>query len=105
MGSVESYRKLTDELATIGTGYLPPLCTGQQIEIHPESVVAPDADLKGSVVAGRGVCIGEGVRLENVIIWDDVQIEPGSFLKECIVTDGMKITGSHSDEILVPGKK
>jgi mannose-1-phosphate guanylyltransferase len=105
MGSVESYKKLTGELALFGAGYLPPLCTGQQIEIHPESVVAPDVELKGSVVAGRGVRIGEGVRLENVIIWDDVQIGAGSCLKECIVADGMKVTGNHSDEILVPGQK
>ena len=82
-----------------------PLPTGQSISIDPEAVVQPGCSLKGSVVAGRGVRISEGVGLEDVILWDDIHIEKGSCLKDCIVADGMNISGCHTGKILAPGLK
>ena len=103
MGSIESYRRLTAELARIPQGSLLPIKTGERITIDPAAVVHPACRLNGSVVAGRGVRIREGVRLENVILWDCVSIEKGSSLKECIVADGMVISGNHSGKIFAPG--
>ncbi|MGO9021924.1 MAG: sugar phosphate nucleotidyltransferase [Syntrophobacteraceae bacterium] len=104
VGSVQSYRKVTGELAQLDPGLLLPVRTGENISIHPEAVVHPDCSLKGSVVAGQGVRICEGVSLENVILWDDIRIEKGSSLKDCIVADGMSISGSHTGKIFAPGE-
>jgi mannose-1-phosphate guanylyltransferase len=103
VGSVRSYGKVTGELCQLEPGFLLPVRTGQNISIDPEAVVHPDSSLKGSVVAGRGVRICEGVSLENVILWDEVRIEKGSSLKDCIVADGMSISGSHTGKIFAPG--
>ncbi len=103
VGSVESYGKVTGELCQLEPGSLLPLRTGEKISIDPEAVVHPDCRLKGSVVAGHGVRICQGVSLENVILWDDIRIEKGSSLKDCIVADGMSISGSHTGKIFAPG--
>jgi mannose-1-phosphate guanylyltransferase len=103
VGSIESYRKVTSELALLKPDCLRPVPTGQNISIHPEAFVHPDCNLQGSVVAGNGVLISEGVRLENVILWNDIRIEKGSSLKDCIVADGMTISGSHAGKIFAPG--
>ena len=103
VGSVQSYGKVTRELAQLDPGFLLPVRTGENISIDPGAVVHPDCSLKGSVVAGRGVRICEGVSLENVILWDDIRIEKGSSLEDCIVADGMSISGSHTGKIFAPG--
>jgi len=105
MGSIESYRGLTMELARLNPGCLSPVPTGQDISIDPEAVVHPGCSLKGSVVAGPGVRISEGVGLEDVILWDNIHIERGSHLKDCIVADGMSISGRHTGKIFAPGLK
>ena len=103
MGSVESYAKLTRELAALGPGRFPPIQTGEAVTIHPEARINPDCRFEGSVVIGRGAVVREGVSLENVILWEGVRIEKGSCLKDCIAADGMTISGSHSGKIFAPG--
>lgn len=105
MGSIDSYRRLTRELARLDPGCLSPLPTGRNISIDPEAVVHPGCSLKGSVVAGPRVRISEGVGLEDVILWNDIDIEKGSYLKDCIVADGMSISGRHTGKIFAPGLK
>ncbi len=105
MGSIQSYSNVTEELAQIEPDYLPPLKTGHNISIHREAIVHPDCHLAGSVVVGRGARISEGVRLENVIVWDDICVEKGSSLKNCIVADGMSVSGSHTGKIFAPGQE
>jgi mannose-1-phosphate guanylyltransferase len=105
MGSIESYKRLTNELGVLAPGILPPLRTGEEICIHPEASVAPGSQLKGSVIAGRGARIAEGAHLEDVILWDNVRVDAGSYLKSCIVADGMRISGNHSGKVFVPGQE
>lgn len=103
MGSISSYMSLTAELGRLGPGFLPPLHTGREVWIHPEADVAPRTVMKGMVAVGQGAHICEGSHLENVIVWDNVRIEPGTVLKECIIADGMRIAGRHAGQVLVPG--
>jgi mannose-1-phosphate guanylyltransferase len=103
MGSVRSYIKVIGELALLDPGRLPPVKTGEYVSIGPETVVHPDCTLKGSIVAGRGVRICRGVSLQDVILWDDVRVEEGSSLKDCVVADGMSISGRHAGKIFAPG--
>ncbi len=102
MGSIESYRRLTGELAGLEPDSLWPLPTGENISIDPQAFVHQGCILKGSVVAGHGVRVSEGVSLEDVILWDDVHIAKGSCLKDCIVADGMSISGCHTGKIFAP---
>jgi mannose-1-phosphate guanylyltransferase len=103
MGSVRSYGGVTRELARLEPGCLPPFKTGEPVSIDPQALVSTDCRLNGSVVAGRGVRICEDVSLEDVILWDNVRIERGSSLRDCIVADGMTVSGSHTGKIFAPG--
>jgi NDP-sugar pyrophosphorylase family protein len=40
---------------------------------------------------GRRVQIAPGARIERSILWDDVVVEGGTLLKECIVADGVTV--------------
>jgi mannose-1-phosphate guanylyltransferase len=102
MGSVESYSSLTAELGSVEVDSLPPLHTGRSVWLHPEATVAEETVLKGTVIAGRGVRVGRDVRLENVILWDNVEVEDGSRLQNCIVADGIRVSGNHAGKIFVP---
>jgi NDP-sugar pyrophosphorylase family protein len=105
MGSIVSYRGLTRELAFLEPGCLSPLPTGQNISIESDAVVHPGCTIRGSFVAGHGVTISESVDLEDVILFDDVRVEKGSSLKDCIVADGMSISGCHTGKIFAPCRK
>lgn len=102
MGSIESYKKLSFELGSLPPSFLPPLRTGERVCLHPEARVAPGAELRGSVVAGRNVRISEGARLEDVILWDGARVGPGSDLRGCIVAGGVEVLGAHRDHVFVP---
>ncbi len=105
MGSISSYMALNSELAGLAQEFIPPLCTGREITIDPDASVAGNAKLTGSVVVGRGARIAKNAILENTILWEDAQIEEGTHLRNCIVSRGMRISGSHSDRVFVPEEK
>jgi NDP-sugar pyrophosphorylase family protein len=45
---------------------------------------------------GRGARIDASARLDRSILWDDVVIEAGALLRECVVTDGVTVPGDTS---------
>ena len=103
MGSLQGYRELVGELGRLSAGFLPPLVTGEPVRIHPDAVIEPGARLKGTVTAGKGTRVMAGAVVEDSVLWDDVRIEPGSRLRNCIVTDGVTVAGSHTDEVITGG--
>jgi NDP-sugar pyrophosphorylase family protein len=58
--------------------------------------------LRLAVREQRGLAVGRGVRahptarIEDSILWDDVDVGEGAFLRECIVTDGAHVPGDTS---------
>jgi mannose-1-phosphate guanylyltransferase len=67
-----------------------------------------------STAAGERVVIEPGAHVERSILWDDVVVESGAFLKECIVTDGARVPAETSwhgvtlrvaDGQLAPGER
>jgi NDP-sugar pyrophosphorylase family protein len=43
---------------------------------------------------GRGTRIDPASRITHSILWDDVEVQPGAVLEECIVTDGVTVSGA-----------
>jgi len=105
MGSIESYTRLTAELGGMAAETLSPIETGRRAWIHPDAEISPGVVLNGSVVVGKGTRVLDGAHLEDVIVWENATIEPGSRLKRCIVADSTVVSGPHCDEVLVPGRK
>jgi mannose-1-phosphate guanylyltransferase len=101
VGSIESYRMLHRELCNLEEGAIPPLQTGKALWIDPAARISSDSHLRGWVSIGKRCCIMEGVEIENSILWDDVEVRPGSRLCNCIVTDGGMIAGKHDNEIII----
>jgi NDP-sugar pyrophosphorylase family protein len=55
------------------------------------------ADREGVDLAARsGAAIAPGARVERSILWDDVEVGEGSLLRECIVTDGVRVPADTS---------
>jgi NDP-sugar pyrophosphorylase family protein len=53
-------------------------------------------DREGRNSTGRGARIAAGARVERSILWDDVVIEPGARLRECIVVDRVTVPADTS---------
>jgi mannose-1-phosphate guanylyltransferase len=71
---------------------------------------------EGDLAAGAGCHIDPTAHIDRSIIWDDVIVEAGTTLRECIVTDGVRVPGHRSwerltlravgpDDPLVPGEQ
>ena len=100
-GSIDSYRRLHRELCNLEENLIPPFQTGNRHWIDPEADVSPDLRLRGYVSIGRGSCVMEGVELHDSVLWDNVQVRPGSRLRNCVVTDRAVVSGVHEHEIVI----
>jgi mannose-1-phosphate guanylyltransferase len=101
MGSIDAYWALHREMARYPAGFLTPFQTGQPCWQHPQAVLSADARLGGVVMLGAGSRVMRGCQLEDVILWDHVTVEPGTVLRNCLVTDGMNCSGRYEDQILL----
>lgn len=99
-GSLESYRRVHEELGGLEENALLPLSTGKRVLVDPAAQVSPGSDLKGYVSIGAGSRVMAGGELENTILWDDVEVRPGSRLVGCVVADGVVVAGEHRNEII-----
>jgi len=54
------------------------------------------AEREGRSSHGARVQIAAGARIERSILWDDVVVEAGSMLRECIVADGVRVPSDTS---------
>ena len=55
----------------------------------------------GDLTAGAGSHIDPTAQIERSIIWNDVIVEAGTTLRDCIVTDGVRVPGHRSWERLM----
>lgn len=99
-GSLASYQRVHEELGGLEEDALPPLPTGQRVLIDPAAQVSPGSELKGYISIGAGSRVMAGARIKNAILWDDVEVRPGSSLRHCVVADGAVVAGEHRNEII-----
>lgn len=103
MGSVASYRHLNRTLASLPQGALPPMVTGRPLVMDASVELSGESVTRGFNVIGKGSRVKGDALLHDCILWDDIRVEPGSRLKNCIVTDGVLVRGEHEDEIIAGG--
>ena len=53
--------------------------------------IGPGVQLKGLVIIAPDCCIGENAILEEVVLWNDVNIGRGAFLKHCVIGSNARI--------------
>ena len=63
--------------------------------IDDEAQISSSAKLTGASAVGRGARIGDEVHLENCLVWEGAEIATGSRLRDCIVTAGSRVSGTH----------
>jgi mannose-1-phosphate guanylyltransferase len=73
------------------------LHTPQSAWIHPTAGIAPTAQIQGATAIGAGVVVGENAELRDCIVWENAEIAAGSSLRNCIVTSGQRVEGTHAD--------
>ncbi len=67
--------------------------------VHPSAQVAADAELRGACVLGPGARVGEGVSLEDTILWRGAEIASRARLKNCIVRASQFAGGAFEDHV------
>ena len=67
--------------------------------VHPSAMIAPDARLQGACVVGQNARVGEGVVLEDTILWSGAEISSGAWLKKCIVRTSRVADGNALDQV------
>jgi len=50
----------------------------------------------GATTTGAGVRIASSAHVERTLLWDDVEIGDGAFLRECVVADGARVPAGTS---------
>lgn len=93
IGNVEAYRALHQDLVR----------EQRELVVHPEAHLSEGVQMEGYVCVGKGSRIGAGSLIKDSIIWDQVWIEKGSIIEECVVGDGTQVQGAHRGEVLIPG--
>jgi len=67
-----------------------------------------------SSLTGRRTRVAASARIERSVLWDDVEVGEGALLRDCIVTDGVKVPADTSwhgvalrvaDDQLAPGER
>jgi mannose-1-phosphate guanylyltransferase len=101
IGSIAGYRSLHDELGSLEEGIVHPLQTGKAVWLDPEAEVSREVRMKGYVSVGRGTRVMDGVELIDSVIWDHVEIRRGTRLHNCVVADGVKVAGTHENEVII----
>jgi len=62
---------------------------------HPTAQVSPTAQLRGATAIGASAKVGDGAVLDDCIVWENAEIGIGTCLKNCIVTAGQRVSGTH----------
>ena len=65
--------------------------------IAPDVRIGSGSRLSGATAAGAGTAIGDGVQIEDCVLWENVEVVAGASLRNCIVTSGRRIGGAHTD--------
>jgi mannose-1-phosphate guanylyltransferase/phosphomannomutase len=95
VGDPESYLEIHQDFFA-GLLRLVPRGNLQQVGGRPfwaegEVNLAASVEVRGTVVLGEGCVIGEGVRLEDVVLGPRVQVEPKAELRRSVVWEGCSI--------------
>ena len=61
------------------------------ILIHPETFIEPGVEFSGWVCIGKGCLLKTGCRIHNSVLWEDVTVEPGVFVSESILGQGVHL--------------
>ena len=59
--------------------------------IAPKCQIGPGVQIKGPVIIAPGCSIGENAILEEVVLWNGVNIGRGAFLKRCVIGSNARI--------------
>lgn len=51
---------------------------------------------EGRALRGRDVRVHATARIEDSVLWDDVEVGEGTFLRQCVVTDGVHVPADTS---------
>ena len=71
--------------------------TPQSAWIHESARIAPTARIQGATAIGAGASVGGNAELHDCIVWENAEIAAGSSLRNCIVTAGQRVEGTHAD--------
>jgi NDP-sugar pyrophosphorylase family protein len=82
LGSPEQYLAAHEALRNSEFGI------GSSEWIAADAQVAPEAEITGATAIGRGARVGARARLHDCVVWDGVEVPPGTVRERCIFHEG-----------------
>lgn len=106
IGTIEQYVQSTKDLFNnlYKINHAPIIKTEQGEYIKGNSSISNSVTFIGQNTIGDNCSIGEGVVLENCIIWDNVEIESGLTLKNCVIASNTKIQCDLANQVIGPNQ-
>lgn len=83
VGTIESYRNANEEILKM---------SGQTISTGINTVIDSSVEFRNWAVIGRNTVIKRNAFIESSVIWDNVEIDEGIYIKDSVVTSGRKVT-------------
>lgn len=65
--------------------------------IHPSARIASSARLAGATAVGANAFVSRDAELIDCVLWERAVVAPGSVLRNCVVTAGQTVSGTHTD--------
>lgn len=100
MGTIPGYLRLHEDLANLEADSIPFLNTGSLVWADSGATVSAKAAVKGWGAIGRRSRLLPGAQLERSVLWENVELRPGSHVIDCVVTDGVVVEGFHEGEVI-----
>lgn len=113
VGTVESYLQTSRDLLRGAIpwmqGETDPSARARREDIEPPVALAEGVHIEDGARVGPDVCIGArgtvgtGARVQGSILWEDVTVEPGASIEDCILGAGVTVGAGckHIGEVLV----
>lgn len=104
IGTPETYIMVHQELLT--TPSLPFLSSvansfkAEGVLIHPQAIVEKSVEFSGWVCIGKGCHLKSGCRIENSVLWEDIEVESGTSISASIIGHPARIEKGLSGEIM-----
>ena len=63
------------------------------VAIGPECVIEAGARVGPGTLLGRGCRVGTGATVTESILWDNVRMEPGAYVQDCVIVNDARVSG------------
>ncbi|UCG13284.1 MAG: NDP-sugar synthase [Deltaproteobacteria bacterium] len=100
LGSLDAYLQVHKELVHMEKEPVPGLQVGGKPMVHGSARLGARVRLSGMVCVGEGCRLGDGVMVQDSVLWDQVRVKDGCSVRDSIIGDDVVVGASVKDAVL-----